>query len=295
MSFMKKPTVSVIITCYNYDHYVGEAIQSVLQQTYSEIELIVINDGSTDNSDNIIRQLQKESNFTYYSQENLGVVKTRNNGVSVSNGEFVMQLDADDTLDESYVAECVEKVFMENLDIVYTQALVFGRVNYVTNFIDHDLEVLKHDNYIHASALIRRKILKKDPYDEYLDKLGNEDWDLFLDLCLDGARAGLVDKPLLKYRKHIDRKSRADSFSGLYNEMLVRHHVWNKQNAKHSNEFWYFSSQIEMLLSMINLYGEYSSQSKAIEDMKGRIDTLERHHPVVVAKKIKKHIKSKIK
>lgn len=251
---MKQPLVSVVITCYNYGEYVAEAIKSVLRQTYKNVELIIIDDGSSDNSKDEIVKFSERKNVTIVSRNNKGVVYTRNEGVKLSKGDFVMQLDADDTIDASYIEKCVDLAEKKKLDIVYTQARIFGRADFITEHIDYDLEKMKHDNYMHAASLVRVSRLKTDPYDEYLDKLGNEDWDLFLGLCLDGARAGLVDEPLLNYRKHTDRKSRADSFEGFFRETLVRHHIWSKQNAKHPDQFWYFSSQIDKLLESIHLY-----------------------------------------
>lgn len=272
---MNQPLVSIIIPCFNYEQFVEEAIKSVANQTYKNVEIIVINDGSTDNSDKVIKQLQTAYGFKYVTQQNRGIIPTRNRGVELATGDFIIQLDADDYVDSTYIDKCLNTAEKFKADIVYTQVQIFGRTNFVSKYIDYDLEKLKHDNYIHATALVRRKILKDNPYDPYLNDKGNEDWDLFLDLCLDGARAKLVDEPLLYYRKHTTRKSRSDEFATVFKEMLVRHHVWNKQNTKHPDQFWYFSSQIENLLSMIHLHEAYNSQEQEIRGMSSRIKNLE--------------------
>lgn len=297
---MKMPLVSVVITSYNYAEYIEDAINSVQNQTYKNTEIIVIDDGSQDTTKEILEYYKDSEKIRIVSRENKGVIYTRNEGARLATGDFVMQLDADDTLDENYISHCMEKMTRENLDIVYTQAKVFGRVKYQTAFIDYNLEKLKHDNFIHAAALVRKSRLKQDPYDEYLDKLGNEDWDLFLDLCLDGARAGLLDEPLLHYRKHSDRKSRADSFEGLFNESLVRHHIWSKQNEKHPEQFSYFSSEIAMLYSFIQYHQDSSRISAENDHLKKRvrlqqqyIRSLERWNPVVQAKRVVRKLKGK--
>lgn len=251
------PLVSIVITCYNYADYVADAIESVLAQTYKNIELIVINDGSTDASGDIITKLQKEHGFRYVDNVNQGIIRTRNLGVSLAKGDYELQLDADDTLDPTYVEKCVNAALEHKADIVYTQYAVFGRVEFSSQQVDHNIEVLKHDNYIHASALVKRSLLGDNPYDQYLDDKGNEDWDLFLDLCLDGASAKLIDEPLLNYRKHTEKRSRSDLFEGTRQEVLVRHHIWSKQNAKHPDHFWYFSSEIDLLYKVIQLYQEH--------------------------------------
>lgn len=260
-----KPLVSVIITCYNYGDYVADAIESVLNQTYTKIELIVIDDGSTDSSQKVIEKYKDNPKVRIVSRKNKGVIYTRNQGVRLSTGVYVMQLDADDTLEPTYVEECVQKAEQEKLDIVYTQTRIFGRVEFVSEHPKFNLERLKHHGYIHASSLVRKARMKEDPYDTYLDKLGNEDWDMFLDMCLDGSKAGLINKPLLNYRKHVNRKSRADEFEGLYKESLVRHHIWSKQNAKHPDQFWYFSTEIQYLLETIHLYEKNIQLEREVE------------------------------
>ena len=94
MSDKKGPLVSVVITNYNYAQYVGEAIESVLNQTYKNLEIIVIDDGSTDDSLDEIDVYQ--SKIRIVARENRGVVYTRNEGMSLAKGEFICFLDADD-------------------------------------------------------------------------------------------------------------------------------------------------------------------------------------------------------
>ena len=180
----KQPLVTIVIPCYNYAEYVGEAIESVINQTYSNIELIVINDGSTDNSDNVIKKLQKKYNFKYINQHNQGIIAVRNQAINVAKGEYLVQLDADDYIDKTYIKKCLKAAIKFDVDIVYTQVKFIGRVDFTSNYIDFDLEKLKHDNYIHASSLVKKSILINKKYDSYLNDKGYEDWDIFLDLCL---------------------------------------------------------------------------------------------------------------
>lgn len=269
----KTPLVTIIIPCYNYAKYVANAIESAYSQTYRNIDVIVINDGSTDSSDRVIRRVQKKHDFRYVSKENEGIIATRNLGVSLARGEFQLQLDADDVLDPVFVEKCVSAALTNNVDIVYTQVKVFGRTEFESNYIEYDLEKLKHDNYIHATSLVRSSVLPKNPYDSYLNDKGYEDWDLFLGLCLDGARATLVDEPLLRYRKHADVQSRSDIFGGTKQEILVRHHIWSKQNARHPEEFWYFSSQINLLLDVIRAYEAFDAKEREMHVLMEAIES----------------------
>ena len=88
----KPNTISVIIPVFNGARYIAAALDSVFNQNYNNIEVIVVNDGSTDNSENII----KSYDIRYLKQENLGVAVARNNGIKLSKGEFLAFLDQDD-------------------------------------------------------------------------------------------------------------------------------------------------------------------------------------------------------
>src|SRR5438045_4325502 len=91
---MQKGLVSVVIPNYNYARYVGDAVDSVLGQTYADLEVIVVDDGSTDASRDVL--LSYGDSVKTISQQNQGVSAARNNGVAASRGEFVAFLDADD-------------------------------------------------------------------------------------------------------------------------------------------------------------------------------------------------------
>lgn len=290
-----KPLISVVIPSYNYAKYLPEAIESALGQTYKNIELIVINDGSADNTDQVAQKYKNR--IRYISRENKGIIATRNEGIRLSKGEYIIQLDADDYLDREYVEKSLRAAHDHNADIVYTQAHIFGRDEFNTQYIAFDLEKLKHDNFIHASSLVRKEALKDIQYDSYLNDKGYEDWDLVLGMCLAGSRAVLVDEPLLHYRKHSSSISRSDAFGGTFKEMLVRHHIWNKYNNKYPEEFWYFSSQINLLLRMIKL-GQEAEHSKValqlrnteVEILKSRIKKLENRDPITISKKVSRKV-----
>jgi len=102
---MEAPLVSVITPCYNHEKYVKEAIESVIQQTYENIELIIINDGSANNSHRAILEMANTcegrfKRFEYINKENEGVTKALNVGIDLSNGKYVSFLASDDIIDE---------------------------------------------------------------------------------------------------------------------------------------------------------------------------------------------------
>lgn len=101
---MEKPLVSVIVPVYNTAEYVEECIQSILSQTYKNIELILVNDGSTDGSDVVCKKYENRPNVICIEQKNLGATATRRRGVEESHGEWIMFVDSDDYLSEDSIS-----------------------------------------------------------------------------------------------------------------------------------------------------------------------------------------------
>lgn len=101
---MSRPLVSIITPCYNAAPFLKAAIESVLTQTYSHIEFILINDGSIDNTEEIIHTYS-DSRIKYFKQQNKGQCASSNFGLSVSKGEYIKFFDADDILNESHIEE----------------------------------------------------------------------------------------------------------------------------------------------------------------------------------------------
>lgn len=249
-----EPLVSVAVINHNYSQYVCEAIDSVLNQTYRNIEVLVVDDGSTDGSVDLIRNTYGDS-VELVTQKNMGVVATRNKVLGLAEGDYLIQLDADDYLDADYVRKAVNAATESRANIVYCQVKYFGRVNFDSLYPQYNLEKLKHENYIGAYAMISVPYLRQSgvKYDSYLNGVGYEDWDFALGLCLTGASPVLLDEPLYYYRKHENADSRNDQQEAdLLKLLLVRHHIWQKYNAQYPDEFRYFSAEIDLLLNTIH-------------------------------------------
>ncbi len=108
---MRKALVTVLIPCYNHEQYIEQAITSVLSQDYQPIELIVIDDGSTDSSPKIIKNLHdKLCNFTYIPQQNKGLIATLKSGLNRAKGEFFCELASDDFLTSNSISRRVNKL-----------------------------------------------------------------------------------------------------------------------------------------------------------------------------------------
>lgn len=113
------PKVSVIMPVYNLERYLGKSLDSVVNQTFKDIEIICINDGSTDNSLAIIEDYARnDARIQVINQQNQGVSFSRNKGIDCASGDYIMFLDGDDTYDLTLCEKVVQKICTENPDIV---------------------------------------------------------------------------------------------------------------------------------------------------------------------------------
>lgn len=117
---MKSRLVSIIIPTYNRAHLVAEAIRSAVNQGYREKQIIVIDDGSEDNTPQVVAQFE---GIEYYRQENKGQGAARNRGLSYAKGEYIASLDSDDVWDSDFLTNCVECLEKHNLDFVFSNWL----------------------------------------------------------------------------------------------------------------------------------------------------------------------------
>lgn len=116
-------TVSVVIPTYNYGRFIAEAIGSVLEQTHQPIEIVVVDDGSTDDTANVVVSFGDK--VKYVRQENAGVCSARNRGVAESSGEFVAFLDADDIMEPTSLEKQLEKFDAEEVGLVHCGLRLF--------------------------------------------------------------------------------------------------------------------------------------------------------------------------
>jgi glycosyltransferase involved in cell wall biosynthesis len=152
------PLVSIVIPCFNYGRFLGEAIESAIDQTHQPIEVIVVNDGSTDDTEAVARQYP----ITLINQLNSGVCIATNTGFRIARGEFVLRLDADDRLADTYVAETLAALQRDAMaDFAYTQVAYFGAITGTYPVEPFSVESLVERNYINASALMRRASLER--------------------------------------------------------------------------------------------------------------------------------------
>lgn len=113
--------VSIIVPIYNCEKYLNKCLESLYKQTYSNIEIILVNDGSTDESEKICMNYEQKNNkFKYYLKPNSGAADTRNYGLKVATGDYILFVDSDDYIDNNYVEIIYSKLIKNKADIVVT-------------------------------------------------------------------------------------------------------------------------------------------------------------------------------
>ena len=114
---MNKVDISIIVPIYNAEKYINKCVDSLLRQTKKEIEFILINDGSTDNTDSLLREY-KDKRIKYFKNKNQGIGKTRNFGIDKAKGKYLMFIDSDDYIEKDACEKLFNKAENSKLDLV---------------------------------------------------------------------------------------------------------------------------------------------------------------------------------
>lgn len=153
--------VSIIIPVYNVEKYLAECLDSAIRQSHSNKEIIIINDGSTDNSAEIIAEFQRNyNNITVVTTKNQGLSLARNTGLEKANGDYIIFLDSDDWLEKETLASCLNAVKKHNADIVFFNAEAFAD--------GVEESEVKKFNYARSSDLYQKKITCIKLFENYI-------------------------------------------------------------------------------------------------------------------------------
>ncbi len=196
--------VSIIIPCYNDGRYLQEAIASADAQTYSNIEIIVVDDHSTDlKTQNILKKIASQNVYVLQTPpDKKGLPAARNAGIAHATGKYILPLDADDKIDPTYVSKAVA-VLSNNTDVTVcgSQVKFFGLHKHIWLQSEYSYEALVQEEYkLVCSCMYRRSDWERvGGYDESL-VLGKEDMAFWIDILQEGGRVVIVQEPLFFYR-----------------------------------------------------------------------------------------------
>lgn len=231
---MSDQQVSVIIPLYNYEGYIAETLNSVLAQTHRDLAIIVVDDGSTDRSAQLVENWMRANRTSgiglglWQHVSNAKLAATRNTATSLSASSYCFFLDADNAI----YPRCIEKHFAAlerrpDAAAAYSLIEVFGSRSGIMGAGVFEREALSHGNFIDAMAMIRRSALIDLGGFQHIDH-GWEDYDLWLRLCEAGHVAIHIPEILSRYREHMASMLRTDTnlpdhIRKLHTEMRRRH------------------------------------------------------------------------
>lgn len=260
--------ISVLISTYNSENYIKQSIESVLSQTFSDFELIIINDGSTDNTDKIIKSFN-DPRIIYIKQNNLGVSKSLNKGLKIASGKYIAKLDADDIcfpfrLEKQYefmennpsyvVCGSYTEVIDENGEYIYT----FKNVPIENEDIQKQFRI--KNCIVHSSSFYRREVAIEiggyyEPIKQYF-----EDFMFFFNIIKKG-NAYNFPQPLIKYR--ITPGSISSRTKNLKYDKLVLD-VINRGFILEEEKRFLFNYRTKMAKKKIQLSNHYLAISRLI-------------------------------
>lgn len=229
MSTMR-PLVSVVIPVYNMEAYLVETLDSILASDYPALEIVIMDDGSRDNSLALARQYAaNHPAVSVYTQKNAGVCVARNQAIARARGEYILPVDADDLISSTFISSAVQ-VLEEDASIkaVFCQAEFFGAKQGEWKLPAFSLSLLARKNMLPIFALYRRSDWERiGGYCE--DIIAREDWEFWIAMLKDGGRVVRLPEIGLYYRVRPQSKRVSDR--------ALKHHVIDTLNRRHPEFF----------------------------------------------------------
>lgn len=194
-----KPLVSVIVPLYNAAPYVRETLESIIASTYRPLEVVVVNDGSTDNSLAVaLAVASKHPEIRVISQTNAGVSAARNHAIREAKGEWILPVDADDKISNTYIEHAVA-IIADDIRVIGCKAAFFGEKQGEWRLPDYSPELLARKNMIPISCLFRKADWQRTGgFSE--EDIYREDWDFWLSMMELGGRYVRLEETGLYYR-----------------------------------------------------------------------------------------------
>ncbi len=243
--------ISIIMPAYNADKYIEKTIKSIIMQTYTNWELVIVNDGSTDDTDNICKKYAKDDiRIKYHYKENEGVSIARNFGINKAQGKYCMFIDSDDTMNPNMIEKMYSKIIQNNCDIV--------RCNYYINTCIDSNEMLEEGLYSKSNIkntlidmILQEKmkcfvwllLIKKDKIKKFKENLHiYEDFCFYLENLLSISSMYIMNEKLYYYNKEnensLSKKNIEKNINNMISaeksiiEILNQYNLDTKENKK---------------------------------------------------------------
>lgn len=269
---MKNPLVSVIMPTYNSAKTIARSVQSVLNQTYENWELIVIDNNSYDDTIKIIESYDDPRISVYYNDNKGIIANSRNFGIRKARGEWIAFLDSDDLWTNTKLSICMS--LSETHDLVYHRlqkfkitshnSLVTFGVTVIKNLEQYPEEVLKKNGpcLTTSSIIVRREVFSSTgDFDEDPNVVGGEDYDLWLRIACKGYRFGYIQKILGGYQIE------ADNFSSPKKSLVIIRYLANKHfDIKVEN--WILATELTSYIKLRQVNDLYTRYLELVKQLK---------------------------
>jgi glycosyltransferase involved in cell wall biosynthesis len=178
---------SIIVPTYNRAHLISKTIESILSQTYPNFELIIVDDGSTDNTEDVIKEFLSDNVF-YYKKTNEERAAARNYGTRHAAGDYINWFDSDDIMSPDNLSEAVRSIEKYGSVPVLVQGYTYkdesGKTTYQSDFSDNvNLDMYKSNPVANSPVMVRKDIALANPFNEDRELSGSEDYELWLRLA----------------------------------------------------------------------------------------------------------------
>ena len=260
--------ISIIVPVYNTSKYLNKCINSLLNQTLEDIEIILINDGSTDESDSIIKKY-KDKRIKYIHKKNEGIGKTRNLGIEIASGEYLSFIDSDDYVEADFCEKMYNKAIKDNCDIVICDFYkdIDSTLEYIKieSFKDNSLN--KNPNILNIVNLgpcnkIYKRNLFENRNNRFVENLKYEDAPFVCKVLLSAKKIGKVDEYLAHYVIH--DKSETTTRDERIFDILKITDIMIKELKKHD---YMHDAMINIVVMILT---DYTIQQRYINDLELR-------------------------
>lgn len=274
--------ISIVMPVYNKDKYIKESIESVLNQSYKDFELVIVDDASTDNSNRIIKSFKDKRIKLIELEKNVGVAEAPNTAIRNSTGNIIMRLDADDISDKYRLEKQLKYMLENDYDIVGSKFKVFcdeGKVpDGFIRYMDYSNSLILDEDIInqytvmptisHGTMLYKKSILDRYPLNT--DFAPAEDYEQLGRMLRDGIKIGKVNDVLLGYRYVMNSESHSRAKEGVikgYKIKLNFIYDYYKLNILKEKKFYIWGSK-----EFARMLSEELSNKSYEAEVKGFID-----------------------
>lgn len=269
-----QPHLSVILTVYNGGNNLIPAIESILCQTFPNFELIIIDDGSTDQSIEILNHYKSiDCRIVLISRENKGLVTSLNEALSLARAPWVARIDQDDICVEYRFEKQINWLEQTGADICGSWIKFFDGENSICKYYESD-EAVKFDllfksPFAHPTIMMRTEYARRLGYDMEFEKA--EDYDLWVRAAMDNWKMGNVQEVLLHYRRHASQMTKISSLTTQEASARIRARYWRYISQKYNLNAQYANEAQNLIISKSKINMNYANIAflKLLENSSG--------------------------